>query len=118
MTEPNKPADAGEWEDEEQTRITESPLIRPPNPVRTTTPATSEAPSAHYDPAGDLAWAALGSFLALLGAFLLGLLSLPLGQFGEFLPDVILWTGLAFAFGGSVLTLSILSTGRRGRAPS
>ena len=114
-TESNESANAEEWEDEEQTRITESPLVRPPSPppvAKSSAPQDDDSP---HDPSGDLAWAALGSFLSLLGAFLLGLLSLPLGQFGEFLPDVVLWAGLAFAFGGSVLTLSILSTGRRGR---
>jgi predicted Zn finger-like uncharacterized protein len=100
-----------EWEDEEQTRITESPLIQTPTQKPVNTPPQKPKTANLYDPSGDLAWAALGSFLSLLGAIFLGLLSLPLGD----LAYVVLWTGMAFAFGGSVLTLSILSTGQRGR---
>jgi DNA-directed RNA polymerase subunit RPC12/RpoP len=68
------------------------------------------APDA-FDPSGDLAWAGLGAFVSLLGAILLAMLSL-------IDHDGILWAGLAFAFGGSLLTLSVLATGQRGRMPA
>jgi len=64
-----------------------------------------------FDPSGDLAWAGLGAFVSLLGAILLAMLSL-------IDHDGILWAGLAFAFGGSLLTLSVLATGQRGRMPA
>jgi outer membrane biosynthesis protein TonB len=86
----------------------------PPPAPRSATPAPAPATAAAaaaavgFSPAGDLSWAAFGTLAALLGSFLLAFLSV-------WNHWTVMWAGLALSFGGSVLTLAILSTGRLGR---
>lgn len=56
-------------------------------------------------------WAILGTGFSLFGAFFLALLSV-------FNHPLLMWFGLALAFGGGVLTFLVLLTGSRGRRPA
>ncbi len=83
---------------------------RTPGPAPRRTPAMYSGAQPH-DPSGDLNWAMFGAAGALLGAFLLAFLSV-------YNHPLLMWFGLAFSFGGSVLTFMVLLTGSRGRKPA
>jgi len=96
-----------------------APKPRPaPSPARTGANTRSPPPSSQrtesprgYDPSGDLIWALFGTGMSLLGATLLAVLSVVN-------HPMVMWFGLAFAFGGGVLTFTVLMTGNRGRRPA
>lgn len=118
------PPSALSWEEAPATAITER---RPPSqvslhgssaPRSTPLPApeaqrgrTRTGSSRGHDPAGDMGWAMFGTAATLIGAVLLAALSV-------FDHDALMWLGLAFAFGGSVLALTMIVTGERGRQPA
>lgn len=83
---------------------------RTPGPAPRRTPAMYSGGQA-YDPSGDLNWALFGTGGALLGAVLLAFLSV-------YNHPLLMWFGLALAFGGGVLTFMVLVTGGRGRQPA
>ena len=84
---------------------------RTPGPAPRRNPAMYSGQGQNHDPSGDLNWAMFGSGGALLGAFLLAFLSV-------YNHPLLMWFGLAFAFGGGVLTFMVLLTGGRGRRPA
>ncbi len=73
-------------------------------------PLYGGAPDAH-DPSSDLNWALFGTAASLCGSSLLAVLSV-------YNHALLMWFGLAFAFGGGVLTFMVLLTGGRGRRPA
>lgn len=103
----------------------------PGAPRRTPMPAASRRTGAHvtrrngpqggaplygggaeaYDPSSDMNWAMVGTGASLCGASLLAVLSV-------YNHALLMWFGLAFSFGGGVLTLMVLLTGARGRQPA
>jgi predicted Zn finger-like uncharacterized protein len=105
------PARSGAAPAPRRTPMPAAPRRTPGPTLRRNTPLYTATGAAPHDPSSDLNWALFGSGAALLGAFFLAFLSV-------YNHALLMWFGLALAFGGGVLTFGVLLTGGRGRHPA